>query len=142
MSLHQDTGKCDWCRKIFDQFKGFSPVLRDWFEALQAEVPEAHISCAGRGRIEQEADFHKRVSNAHFGQSAHNYNAAIDIFRSAPTVNEMYDKAWFRTNIGPKISRILNWYGTPGSPFYELPHVELRDWKAMVSRGDLFLVEP
>jgi hypothetical protein len=141
MSLHQDTGKCSWCQHILDRYKNFHPQLRAWFEDVQAQVPDAHISCAGRGRQDQEMDFHRRVSKAHYGQSSHNYNAAIDLFKSAPTVTEMYDKVWFRTQIAPKLSGDLEWYGAPGAEFYELPHIEVRGWKDMAQRGELLLVE-
>lgn len=141
MSLHQNTGRCEYCQKVFDRYPGFHPGLRSWFEALQTATPDAHISCAGRGQMDQEAAFHKLASHAHYLHSSHNFNAAIDIFREAQTVEEMYSRIWFMTFVNPALVANFEWYGAPGAKFPELPHVEVRGWQTLVHSGELKPVE-
>ena len=141
MSLHKNTGRCEYCQKVFDRYPGFHPGLRAWFEGVQNTTPDAHISCAGRGRMDQEAAFHRRASKAHYGQSSHNFNSALDIFREAPTVEEMYDAEWFSEFIQSALTQDLDWYGAPGAKFFELPHVEIRGWEALKGLGEITLVE-
>ena len=141
MSLHTNTGRCDYCIKIIDRYPNFNLELRDWFQKLQSAHPEAHTSCAGRGRMDQEAAFIRRSSRAHYGKSSHNFNAAIDLFQWAATVDEMYSKDWFEKVVAPALTSNLDWYGSPNASFYELPHVELKNWKDMVQTGLLKIVE-
>jgi hypothetical protein len=128
---HENNGKCQRCHSIFEKYPGFHKGLREWFEALQLIHPEAHISCAGRGRDEQEAALIRGASKAPFGKSAHNFNAAIDIFEQVGDLANIYEINWFNSVIGVAIKKApwLKWYGEKGSEFYELPHIELSDWK-------------
>lgn len=137
---HQNNGKCPKCQEIFDRYPGFYQPLRDWFEKLQVEHPEAHISCAGRGEIEQEDAFILGRTRARFGQSAHNYNCAIDIFVMQKGLN-IYDRDWFNSVIAPRITAELEWYGAPRAKFFELPHVQLRGWKKLKDEGVVHIVE-
>lgn len=155
---HLNTGNCEKCIELFDKYPGFHPGLRGWFTGLQLCFPDAHISCAGRGKYLQELYFKQGSTRAHWMESAHNYNLAIDIFRLTPTGAE-WGPTWFRNVVGAavkahnepdtanKISAILmkvgldfkiKWYGDPDSRFFELPHCEVDGWK---SRPDLTLVE-
>ena len=138
---HSNNGKCDKCKSIFDKYPGFNQALRSWFIAFQAKHPECHISCAGRGVTEQEAKKLEGKSNASYGKSAHNWNAAIDVFIQMPG-KDIYDKQWFENVLAPEIPYFLKWYGEPGSEFYELPHIQVRDWRALRVQGLLSLVEP
>lgn len=139
MSLHQNTGSCSYCRKIMGRYLGFSKLLAMWFEDFQAANPVAHISCAGRGRQDQEACLVRGASKAHYGKSAHNANAAIDIFvLSVDFPGNLYPKEWFDDTLAPSIPPYLEWYGAPGAQFPELPHIEIRHWHLM----NLPLVEP
>lgn len=104
---------------------------------MQKAYPDAHISCAGRGRAAQEAAFMNKRSKARFGQSAHNYNAAIDVFCNG---KELYPVDWFEQVVGANIDDRFKWYGKKGSPYYELPHVEISDWKILVKERVLKLV--
>jgi hypothetical protein len=115
--------------------------LRSWFESLQANYPSAHISCAGRGEKEQEEAYDNRRSRAHYGQSAHNYNAALDLFEMSGDKENIYERKWFNSVVAPNLHPTLNWYGSPGSSFFELPHVEVKAWKSLVKNKDLKLVE-
>jgi hypothetical protein len=142
MSKHQNNGKCQKCHAIIDRYPGFHAGLRAWFEELQAKNPEAHVACAGRGQDDQEMLFHRKATRAHFGQSAHNYNAALDLFEmGGETVKDIYEIKWFKRVIGPNVPEWMEWYGKPGSKFWELPHVEVRDWKVAAKNGELKLVE-
>lgn len=142
---HTNNGKCEKCEQIFNKYPGFHQGMKEWFIQIQASHPEAHISAAGRGKAEQEEYFKKGTSKAHYGQSSHNKNAALDIFKLHANGAE-WPKAWFQTVIKPAIDANnaaatfkIKWYGEPGSSFYELPHCELDGWK---TNSDLKLVEP
>lgn len=108
---------------------------------FQAAHPEAHISCAGRGAAEQEAKRSEGKSRAAFGKSAHNYNCAVDLFVQLPK-KDIYDVEWFNKVLAPEIPYHLKWYGRTDSDFFELPHVELRDWRKLVSTKMATPVEP
>lgn len=147
---HENNGKCQKCEDIFNVFAGFHEPLKVWFFALQANEPRVHISCAGRGKVEQEACVLRGASDAHYPKSGHNLNAAIDTFfimktgDSASWPTDAYD-----ASVLPKITSDLNWYGHPNirflAPsvrrkqelFYELPHIEWKVWRDMAKRGEL-----
>jgi hypothetical protein len=81
------------------------------------------------------------VSKAQWGQSAHNWNAAIDLFCELEGDPNIYDKDWFYNVLAPAIPGSFSWYGRPNAPFFELPHVELSGWNADAKSGALKLVE-
>lgn len=141
-NLHGDCPKCD---EIFERYAGFHADLRMWFDAVRRTHFDAHISCAGRGKVDQQAFFHRGASNAQWTQSAHNWNAAIDVWFLDPVKINHYSldrekfAAMFASN---PLTTELNWYGAPMSRFPELPHIEMRNWRDMAQRGDLALVEP
>jgi hypothetical protein len=138
---HSNSGACLKCEEIMNTYPGMNRFLKEWFQSFQRANPIFHISCAGRGFEAQEAAKKEGTSRAHYGQSAHNYNCAVDLFIQSPGVN-LYDKKLFSEALKGKIPYVLNWYGTPGSLFYELPHVELRAWQGLLAEGVLALVEP
>lgn len=139
---HINNGNCPKCEEIFARYKGFHIGLKDWFKKLQAAHPEAHISCAGRGEQDQEEVFRRGASKAHWTKSAHNWNAAIDLFEmgGASTTN-LYERKWFDAVVAPAITKDFKWYGAPGASFFELPHVEVSDWRALAQAGKLSLVK-
>lgn len=146
MNRHVNNGKCEKCQDIFEAYPGFHVGLKAWFEGLQKKDPSAHISCAGRGKVDQEAALASGASKAHYGQSSHNFNAAIDIFRLTQA-GASWDRPWFRDSVGTAVYKHnanpdkkfdINWYGMPGAKFFELPHVEVDGWKDL----HLALVEP
>lgn len=130
---HDNSGQCAKCKEIIDRFPGFDPRLRTWFETMQLVHPETHTSCAGRNETEQEALYARRASRARWGESAHNYNMALDLFVTLPGSTDIYDENWFYTILKPNIPDWIVWYGAPGSVFYELPHVEIRNWRSYYS---------
>ncbi len=138
---HLNSGACAHCDLIFRRYPGFNQQLWDWFKAFQAKHPEAHISCAGRGYLDQEAAVVRRTSRAHYGESFHNYNAAIDLFELRLDLNNIYDRYWYTTVLRPELPSWVTWYGEPNAVYYELPHVEITGWKALVKVGQLKLVK-
>lgn len=148
MAKHNNSGSCDKCSEIFNLF-AVSPLLKRWFFYTQSLVPDAHISCAGRGAAEQEALLQRKATRAAWKQSAHNWGAAVDIFQLTSDGKLSYDKDWFNKKIATSVeyfnklsqSCSLNWYGAPGSAFYELPHVEIKDWSKLKEKLGLKLVE-
>lgn len=141
MAKHLNNGNCPHCAEIFNKYPNFNLKVKSWFTLFQAAHPEAHISCAGRGFVDQEAAKAAKTSRADFGHSAHNYNCAIDIFVQLPH-RDLYDHVWFSTVLAPEIPYFLNWYGAPDAQFHELPHIELREWRGQKIAGDVSLVEP
>jgi len=138
---HTNNGKCLKCEQIVGKYPGINNYLWFWFRELQKENPEVHISCAGRGEQEQNELFQRKASKARWGQSAHNYNCAIDVFVMIPGVDTIYPKSWFETVLMKKLNANLNWYGRLGSPFYELPHIEVNNWKELLEKRKIKLVE-
>lgn len=139
---HTNNGNCKRCLEILYRYPNPDKDLVLWWVGFQMEHPEAHISCAGRGRMDQEALKVRGASRASYGESAHNYNAAIDIFEQGGDGKNIYEKQWFFDVLAPSLPDFLKWYGWPGSKFLELPHVEREDWRALAKLGELKLVEP
>ena len=131
---------CEKCELIFNAFPDFDFDIKTWFLRFRIDHPEFHISCAGRGRAEQENLFARKASLAHYGQSAHNWNCAIDTFIDLPGL-DLYDVNHYATVLAPAVPDWLNWYGTPKHPFHELPHLEKLNWLDLKEQGLLSLVE-
>lgn len=138
---HDNNGKCEACAAIFDKYPGFNKDLRIWFEMFQKDRNECHVSCAGRGREDQELAFAHRMSRARWTQSAHNWNCAIDIFVIIPGNNNIYPLPWFHNVLAPALPDWIRWYGRPKCPFPELPHCEIDGWKSLIATGEIELVE-
>ncbi len=139
---HENNGACLKCASIMDRYPGLHADLRSWFLALQKRVPTAHVSCAGRGKADQEAALKAGASRAHWGGSAHNWNCALDVFElGGADPKNLYELPWYTENLKPAITSALEWYGAPGAKFPELPHVELKGWRDLAKNGKLKLVE-
>lgn len=137
--MHTNSGACLGCAKIFNAYPGFYAPLKEWFFNVQEKFPTFHISCAGRGRIEQEAAFHRGASSAHWLESAHSFNAAIDTFFQV-NGNYSLDENLYE-EIVKFIDPTIEWYGNPLAKFKELPHFQLRNWRDFVKNGQLRPVE-
>jgi hypothetical protein len=144
---HENNGNCFKCKQIFDKYPGTtkSEELERWFFCLQFEVPEAHISEAGRNKADQLAAHQRKASKALWRQSAHNFKGAVDIFRLIKGRVD-YAEDWFNVSIKPRLTDDLDWYGLKingkfVSSFPEMPHVQLKGWKKMVVDGLLKPVE-
>jgi hypothetical protein len=121
-------------------YPNFYRPLRSWFVFFQAAHPEFHASEAGRGQEKQEKEFSEKDTLAHWLESAHNYNAALDLF-IVVNGRSLYDKEWFNKILAPAIPKTLEWYGRPGCTFREFPHVQVKDWKQLRDSGLLVPVE-
>lgn len=143
MNSHVNNGSCEKCLEIFRRYPNFNIELKIWFTDLQKKYPDAHISCAGRGKADQEQAFNLKASRAHYGQSAHNCNQAIDIFQQDGHLAK-WDQEWFDMVIGANLDKCtaeLKWYGAPGAEFFERPHVEIANWRDLLKSGAAKLVE-
>ena len=140
MTHHTNDRQCKRCLELLEAYPGFYQPLREWFTGMQGVHPEMHLSCAGRGRAAQEAAVSSGASRAHYGDSAHNANAAIDIFVQLHLTNP-YDEEWFAQVLANNIPLWLEWYGVPGSEFFELPHLQLKTWREELAAGNLKLVD-
>jgi hypothetical protein len=137
---HENSGRCRKCLQILARYPSLDAELGNWFCDLQFRQAELHVSCAGRGKIEQEECFQRGASKAHYGQSAHNYNCALDLFQ-LKNGNPVWDRTWFGEVVGKNLTRNLKWYGAAGAAFYELPHVEVAAWRDEAKLGLTRLVE-
>lgn len=137
---HANNGKCEKCLEIINRYPLFNSSLLMWFQVFQAKYHEAHVSCAGRGKQAQEDAYNHGFSRSKWGFSAHNFNVALDLWVNKDGLN-IYDKTWFDTILAPEIPSFINWYGRPGSSFYELPHIEIKDWRKMLANKEIELVE-
>lgn len=148
MSKHLNNGDCPKCEEIIKTYPSFYSPMYLWFKHTQKQHPECHTSCAGRGLLQQEEEFKKKASRAHFGESAHNWNCALDLFEMQGDTKNIYEKEWFSIVITDAVENAksicgeeLNWYGREGAPFHELPHVEPLRWKTYKGTK-IVLVEP
>lgn len=137
---HTNNGACGYCHELILKYPGFYSDLLNWFMHFQNKHPECHVACAGRGQVEQEAAFHRGASHAHYGSSSHNYNAALDLWVMIDG-KYMLPKEWFTKNLEPALPPWVEWFGAVGSPYYELPHIQIRGWSQLVKNGILKLVE-
>lgn len=136
---HRNNGECQYCVEIRDKFPNFNNELWIWFSDTQKIIPDFHISCAGRGQIDQEMLYMKGASRAHWTMSAHNWGAALDTFFMCDLNNLWPTKRYAALSLG--IPTTINWYGKIGSTFPELPHFELKNWRILRDQGDLRLCE-
>ena len=140
---HLNNGSCPKCFEITKTFPGFSLVLWNWFYNFQAKHPEFHLSEAGRGRERQEQMFRDKKSRAHWLESAHNFNLAIDTFVMLQSGEsfDLYDKDWYFGVLKPELPEYLAWLGE-SIRFPELPHIEIKEWRKLVYQNKAVAVEP
>lgn len=141
--MHKNVEHCEGCEKVLNKYPGFHPPLREWLRLLRTAYLDAHVSWAGRGREDQELFFRKGLSKAHFGQSSHNYNAALDFFQLTPT-GAYFGTEWYKRVLGARVVPEVRWYGVieGKGDFLEYGHVEWREWKKALQAGELKPVEP
>ena len=132
MIKHVNDGKCAKCLMIM---QGVDQRLIDWFASFQKANPDAHVAWGLRGEKDQNDAFRRSNSNAKWGQSAHNYGLAIDLFRITITGAE-WGAPWFKNIMGPDVKKHpeLTWGGT-FARFVDLPHVEIAGWEQLVKDG-------
>lgn len=137
---HLNNGSCEKCETIINAYPGFNSILYTWFKGFQRLKPEAHIAYAGRGKADQEQAYNTGHSKAHFGQSAHNYNMALDLFKLT-LEGASWDAEWYKQAVAPHVAlnHALKWGGTFKS-IVDLPHVEIDGWEDLVKTGKAKLV--
>ena len=140
MSKHTNNGACEYCLSIINKYLGFYPPLLSWFKTFQIANPACHASCGGRNEADQEALYLKGATKAHWQHSAHNWNAAIDLFEQQGDLSNIYEESWFHEVLEPALPDWINWLGKPGCSFPELPHIEVKDFRNMSQNGQLHLV--
>lgn len=126
MAKHANTGKCPKCQEMLYAYL-VDPVLRQWFEDLQAAQPEVHLAYTYRGKQEQDKLYREGKSKAKFGQSPHNYQPALafDIFF---LIDGKYALDWDRLEaIANNMPDGMEWGGS--WKFRDGPHFQIRNWK-------------
>lgn len=138
---HENNGKCSKCEEIFARYPAFHKQLKEWFFALQANIPNCHIAYAGRGKIEQDQFFAKGASKAKWGESPHNYGLAIDVFELS-IIGARWDLNWYRSIINPEVKK-TDWleHGLDWQKFRDAPHIQIKNWRELVKNGSAKLVE-
>lgn len=122
-----------------NKYQNINQDLKNWFIIMQSRFKDFHCAEAGRGHIDQEAMFSKGASKAHWGQSSHNYNCALDCFFLVDNKYSL-DEEKFK-EIFPEIPEYISWYGAFGAKFYERPHYEIKAWRLLLAQGKLSLVQ-
>lgn len=131
--------ECPGCLEKINKYPNFLLPLKDWFFKVRAKNLTFHVADAGRGKIDQEAYCARGASQAHWGQSAHNFNCALDTFFQIDGQyrldSNLYDSLVM--GLDPNIS----WYGAADAEFKERPHFEWKDWRTLKTEGVAKLVE-
>lgn len=140
MKHENETGKCSKCRQIIEKYPGFYAPLSGWFYLIQEQYHDCHVSEAGRGRIMQDVYFQRGASRAKYGQSSHNWNIGLDLFRLVDD-KAVYEVKWFNKVVGANLTPNIIWYGRKGAAFFELGHTEWKSWHGLADLGELKLVE-
>jgi hypothetical protein len=128
---HENGKECESCAK---KLEGADPLIAHWFYELKDQFPTAHISCAFRGKEEQDRMVLEKASLLKWPHSKHNVmvkgqpNArAIDLF-------SLNDEGEAEFRIGFYV-QIANWLEDRESPiswggrwrWSDPPHFELKD---------------
>lgn len=136
--LHIDNGSCQKCREIIERYPGFHQGLLKWFQNLQSNMKTVHVSCAGRGQMDQEACFIRGASDAHWTKSAHNWNCALDLFHNEK--GNLYPATMFK-EIELFVTDWIEWYGAKGEKYLEQPHYQVSGWHDLADKNLIKLVE-
>ena len=143
MSHVNDVVQCPGCLDKFNAYPGFYSPLKEWFFSMRTKDKTFHCADAGRGKVDQEAYYARGASKAHFGESAHNWNIAIDTFFQIDGNYIVANSLYMALLQGLDLNKSsIVWYGAPDSAFKETPHFEWSSWRALRDGGFLTLVEP
>ena len=117
--MHINGPNCPSCVVFIAQAR--DQLLVDFAYKFRGANPDAHISCCARGKAAQEADFAKGTSNAHYGQSPHNYGLSLDFFNLSTSIfriilrkllgHAIFDRACYISFLAPMVRRFgrLEW---------------------------------
>lgn len=126
-------------------FDDLAPQFRDRFIKWHREAEKAAgvpllVTCTYRSNEEQDALYAigrtkpgKKVTNAHAGQSAHNWAMALDFvpIENGKPVWDGEHPAWRKAgNLAKDFG--LEWGGEWAGRLIDKPHIEVRGWKALV----------
>lgn len=136
---HTNDGACKKCLEIMYLYPNPDRDLVMWFQDFQSKNPTAHVACMGRGKVDQEAAYHRGASRAHWLSSSHNFNCALDLWVQTDGKYTL-PRDWFFNVLKPALPDWIEWLGESKS-FPELPHIERKNWHDMVLRGELKPVE-
>jgi hypothetical protein len=139
---HINSPVCPRCTQVLNRYPNPHPKIAKHVADVRATNLDAHISACGRNKVDQEQFFKIGTSRAHYGQSAHSWNAAVDWFQLTQQ-GARFDAAWYARIVGPLVvgDPELRWYGQPPISFLEWPHVEVRAWVQEAQSGQLKLVD-
>lgn len=79
------------------------------------------------------------TSKAAYGESPHNYGLAVDLFVIMSTGQASWDKRFFVEVLGPEAKKAGLVWGGDWRSLKDLPHIELPDWKEVVTKMALKL---
>jgi peptidoglycan LD-endopeptidase CwlK len=137
--------------KLLTLDPAFLPLARGLLMCGRAIGLDVHVSSARREQAEQDALYSigrtkpgKIVTNARFGQSAHNYGVAIDVFvretddktgkQRANWDPAVYKRLWAAACYASLDKQGLVWAGN-WKTFKEYVHFEQAGWKAVAAKG-------
>lgn len=126
--MHTNSPICIACN---EKLTNVHPDLVRWCNILRNTHTDAHISCGYRGERDQEDDFNRRVSKAHYGQSAHNAepSMAVDLFRLTQAGGASFDLPWYTSVVAPIAEAAGLIWGGSWKSIKDAPHVELPGFK-------------
>lgn len=126
-------------RELKDLYPPMQTLCAEFLRRCRAAGMDILITCTWRSGVEQNALYEQGrtkkgsiVTNARAGQSKHNFmvegKPAAKAFDFVPLVNgkPVWDAAHPHWKAAGKIGMALglNWYGAPGAPFREMPHMQ------------------
>lgn len=126
--MHTNTTICPGCEA---KLVGIDPRLISFAAAFRASNPDGHISCGYRNQAEQESDFTRGVSRAHWLQSPHNFAAALDWFRLTQAAGASFDAPWYQNVLAPAVAATDLVWGGSFTTITDMPHVETPDWRTL-----------
>jgi len=114
------------CRKCNEILQSAHPALKDWFYAVRSIHIDAHVSCAFRNEIDQNAAFNNGFSKVKWPKSAHNKipSRAIDLFQLNENGKALWDGVWFARLWAKCQHKDLIWGGS-WKTFKDAPHFQL-----------------
>jgi peptidoglycan L-alanyl-D-glutamate endopeptidase CwlK len=130
-------------RSLDDLNPQFRPMVDAFLAAAQAADIDVLVTCTLRSLDEQEQLYERGrtapgriVTMAKPGQSAHNFGLAIDI---VPIVDGK--PQWMMSTTWETLGEMgeqagMQWYGAPGSQFYELAHFQHPNWKLIAQQQE------
>jgi peptidoglycan L-alanyl-D-glutamate endopeptidase CwlK len=151
VSVNQEELEARLTATTRERLKGLDERFRTLAYGLclcgQAVGLDVQVSSGRRSRVEQETLYAigrtkpgKIVTNARFGESAHNFGLAVDVFvrvkdarggYKADWSPSLYEKLWAAAQAAGLDAAGLAWAGNWKGKFKELVHFELAGWRQL-----------